>query len=675
MKNINLLILSLLISLFSCSPQNDFLRQALLLAGENRHELEKVLDHYQSDPADSLKYKAAVFLIENMPGHYSVDPTWDKELGYVYDKHIEISEKYNWSVGKEWGDAIDSLKDANRHLFQHVTSTNVIFDVESIKADWLINHIDLSFNAWKNNIHTRDMSFDLFCEHILPYRFFNGILLDHSRKIFYDRHASSFFNKRYASATEATDSLLFRYSDWHFNNYYGASIPIYSVRTLEQIKRSSCVERSWYNTMLLSSLGIAAGIDFVPARGNRNNPHIWNVVITEDRSYPFDSYWSDERWSSYAHYDNASIDEDWGKYRLAKIYRHTYSTNRTIEALGASVNREEIPSLFLNSKIKDVSSEYFDTTYVTIQLPQTSAEIPDYVYICVYGNRTWVPVQWGKVNRAKNQVSFEGMGRDIVYIVGKYKNNRLETLSDPFYVDYEGQTHPIRESGETGDLYTRAIGFFVEKAEKYSLFSPLNKAIFIAVNEDMAQSDTLHTISMQSDIWNNIIDLNQKNKCRYIDLYLPSDTVSFCEVSFYTSGNGNPMPIPGTKIVTKLSSIHPNEHPAMMLDHVSATGFLGKISEKQPLHKIRFDLRKEYEVCAIHYTPYTTSMMRNESNYKLFYWSNGWKEHDTHAGNNGVLIYNAVPMGTLYRIETEEVQRQKNMERIFLYKDGHIYWM
>lgn len=84
MKNINLLILSLLISLFSCSPQNDFLRQALLLAGENRHELEKVLDHYQSDPADSLKYKAAVFLIENMPGHYSVDPTWDKELDHVY---------------------------------------------------------------------------------------------------------------------------------------------------------------------------------------------------------------------------------------------------------------------------------------------------------------------------------------------------------------------------------------------------------------------------------------------------------------------------------------------------------------------------------------------------------------------------------------------------------------
>jgi hypothetical protein len=40
-------------------------------AGGNRPELEKVLQHYSVNPGDSLKYKAAVFLIENMPGHYS----------------------------------------------------------------------------------------------------------------------------------------------------------------------------------------------------------------------------------------------------------------------------------------------------------------------------------------------------------------------------------------------------------------------------------------------------------------------------------------------------------------------------------------------------------------------------------------------------------------------------
>ena len=43
------------------------LEVALQSAENNRKELEKVLCHYQKNPADSLKYKAACFLIENMP--------------------------------------------------------------------------------------------------------------------------------------------------------------------------------------------------------------------------------------------------------------------------------------------------------------------------------------------------------------------------------------------------------------------------------------------------------------------------------------------------------------------------------------------------------------------------------------------------------------------------------
>ena len=40
------------------------LEQALKLSGENRNALEAVLDHYKHD---SLKYRAACFLIKNMP--------------------------------------------------------------------------------------------------------------------------------------------------------------------------------------------------------------------------------------------------------------------------------------------------------------------------------------------------------------------------------------------------------------------------------------------------------------------------------------------------------------------------------------------------------------------------------------------------------------------------------
>ena len=56
-------ILFLLLLCFSCTPVHDApLEQALTLAGDNRKELQQVLGHYEGD---SLKHKAACFLIEN----------------------------------------------------------------------------------------------------------------------------------------------------------------------------------------------------------------------------------------------------------------------------------------------------------------------------------------------------------------------------------------------------------------------------------------------------------------------------------------------------------------------------------------------------------------------------------------------------------------------------------
>ena len=61
-------IISLLIVFFAitaCTNNMSKLEEALEKAKKNRSELLKVLEHYKND---SLKRKAAEFLIENMPG-------------------------------------------------------------------------------------------------------------------------------------------------------------------------------------------------------------------------------------------------------------------------------------------------------------------------------------------------------------------------------------------------------------------------------------------------------------------------------------------------------------------------------------------------------------------------------------------------------------------------------
>lgn len=58
-----------LIIVMSCHPYSREVEAALVLSGDNRSELEQVLNHFRQK--DSRKFEAACFLIANMPYHKS----------------------------------------------------------------------------------------------------------------------------------------------------------------------------------------------------------------------------------------------------------------------------------------------------------------------------------------------------------------------------------------------------------------------------------------------------------------------------------------------------------------------------------------------------------------------------------------------------------------------------
>lgn len=43
-------------------------------------------------------------------------------------------------------------------------------DIKTIKASRLITEIEQAFRVWKENVYTRNYSFETFCDYILPYR-------------------------------------------------------------------------------------------------------------------------------------------------------------------------------------------------------------------------------------------------------------------------------------------------------------------------------------------------------------------------------------------------------------------------------------------------------------------------------------------------------------------------
>lgn len=148
--------------LISCGQYNAELENALKLAGENRGELEKVLYHYSQNPSDSLKLQAATFLIENMPGHYTLEGS----LINTYRKKIDADTTVSYFAKK-------TLDISLSHMDQFRHTANKKEDVQNIKAEFLIRHIDRSFENLNSYSWLEDIPFNLFLEYILPYRFAN----------------------------------------------------------------------------------------------------------------------------------------------------------------------------------------------------------------------------------------------------------------------------------------------------------------------------------------------------------------------------------------------------------------------------------------------------------------------------------------------------------------------
>ena len=142
------------------------LEQALIEAGANRQELEKVLKHYKAQPEDSLKYKAAYFLISNMQWHKSRNTFNTNNKAFRQKFHHADSVYY--CTHAQHKTYPNNLRQGNPYPTER-NLTVLQPDLKKINATFLISHIDNMFNAWQTSPFARNLSFDEFCEYLLPY--------------------------------------------------------------------------------------------------------------------------------------------------------------------------------------------------------------------------------------------------------------------------------------------------------------------------------------------------------------------------------------------------------------------------------------------------------------------------------------------------------------------------
>lgn len=403
------------------------LEEALSQAGSNRDELFQVIRHYQ-DGGDSLKLKAALFLIENMTDKYYLTGNAIDEYYTFIDSVYQIQqEEYDIPA------IYDEFKSKAKYLKEKPTVNQ---DVKTLSADYLIDNIEGAFAVW-NKPWNQHLSFEEFCEFILPYRVGSEIP-ESWRQLYRERFEQLLNSDTIRTAQQACTAInneLIKLPI-HIATTSALSINL-RPSTLADIKFGLCGDYANLAVYAMRASGIPVAVETIPHWGRGNNSHVFNIVYDNDKtSHDFSGA-------------EQNPDEHLIRFKneIPKVYRKTFG--KQTNSLALQHGNEDIPPFFKNPYMTDVTGNYPFIDAKNITIPLSEKVNRKYAYLCVFDPNGWTPVGWGNIKEDK--IQFQAVGPNIVYHAALYANDKLELVGNPFILDTLGQLSYYTPQTETID--------------------------------------------------------------------------------------------------------------------------------------------------------------------------------------------------------------------------------
>lgn len=420
----NLLFCVALFILSSCTTRNAPLNYALTVAGDNRVELEKVLNYYKDD---SLKYAAAVFLIENMPAHVSYK-------GDDINKYYEIAHELLKS-DLSHVQIRDSLLYVRKHLYPGLEK-ELISDVKIMKSDYLIYTIDHAFDKWKNSEWASHIDFDEFCETLLPYKVAECQPFDYWRdtlseafsyNLVHQLYDDDECNTTYRTVDIVRNEILDEVR--HNGEYIEAGYPLLTATAMKNIVYGRCADYVNLAVATYRSVGIPSYVATAPYYGRFRAGHTWDVVIFGTGGH-MASEWC--------------LGTEHGKrffpaQRFPKVFKNTFAINRD----RVKYRNESVLKYPFDYCVKDVTDDYAKTSDIAVQIKKNIDLVEKYCYISIFNghNVEWSIVDYGEINDGK--ACFKKIGRNVLYIVQGFDGRRIVNISDPFVLHQNGSIEYI----------------------------------------------------------------------------------------------------------------------------------------------------------------------------------------------------------------------------------------
>jgi hypothetical protein len=400
-----------LLAIFLTACTKPLLESSLEFASSNRDELENVLASYFNDKE---KKKAAEFCIVNMP-HYFFYKSADLDT-------IESLLGTISSCNDVWYFKDLSNKDWSGFSYNQL---HRFYDSHTITADYLKGNIDDAFYQWKTKKWNQDLSFEDFCELILPYRIGDEPISEW--RTLYADYYQHYLDSVYPNGNDVIIAAQFIYDELKrqgFKYNVCSSWPHRRATDLFYHRSGPCRDECDCAIYALRSCGIPCAVDTYFASPETPTSHSW-VVIRDNRTGRFIPIGSQMLASR-----ETSIN-DWRK--KGKVYRFTFGYQK--DRILKIKSWKNIPSSLRNCYIRDVSSEYFGENCISVEIENPSDGL---VFLGVYSPNGWKIIDWSE-SQSEEQAVFRNLEPGVIYapLCVDYKD-RVRACGYPFEYSRNG---------------------------------------------------------------------------------------------------------------------------------------------------------------------------------------------------------------------------------------------
>lgn len=664
---------------FSCSnaSKDSELNESLNLSKTNISELGKVLSQYLDK--DSLKYKAAVFIIKNMSGQYSKTFTDYDMFSSVFDSLNFYDDTYQNKLKKDINVLAKSfrVKKIWKEIELHYGPFNpedfeIEKDLEYVSSDYLIENIEYAFKAWQLP-WARHLNFEQFCKYILPYRYGTEELQPWRAEYFKE------FKWVIDAAKGEKDpvkvcAIINNHIKAKYTFAYNSGLKNISnsIRPLDLLKGkvlSTCADQNAIAMLAMRSMGIPVCHIVIPQWGDRSMGHDISAVLNTSGK------WIDFLGGEFNPGENII------RNKIPKAYIGHFALQKA--SLPFKVDSSyEIPAVLSNKRYQDITSSIVPVTDVTINF--STEDKGKIGYLCVFNNQNWIPIDYAKIKNKR--ALFKNMGRGIVYLPATYSFGEVIPAGNPFLLDSLGIVKPFTTSlmSKESVILDRKYPYNKRLIEMSAVtiggkFQGANRKDF----KDATDLYVIKKLPPQYPVKEKI----KPASYRYVRYIFPPSEIlqgGITNIGFYKHEGMKAVRLNGEYLSS--TEVKPGQYKALFGD---STSYIDDLKFVPGMEKMSFDgyilidkskgnlwvgmdLKKSQKIDAIGYMP------RNDLNgiyqgqrYELFYWNNKWQSLGIKIADGNSVKYNNVPKNALLLLKNIDKGKE---HRIFSYANKQQVW-